>query len=101
MLTAPMLGIDSYWTGVVELSSGVSEERPFPRVRLRLSDADRSVFCSFRQQSSQRVLGFHTLGAFVLKVDTATGWLVAATGDSRVVPREMLTGSYEDYTIIE
>ena len=96
-----MLGIDPYWTGVVGLASGVSEERPFPRVRLRLGDAERTEVCAFGQQSSQRVLEFHTLGAFGLKVDTATGWLVAAKGDSRVVLREMQPGSFKEYTIIE
>ena len=78
MLTAPMLGIDSYWTGVVELSSGVSEERSFKEVRLRIGDAKRTVVWAFGQQSSQPVLGSHTLGAFGLEVDTATGGPVAA-----------------------
>ena len=78
MLPSPMLGIDPYWTGVVELASGVSEGQSFAEVPLRIADAERTVVCAFGQQSSQPVLRCHTLGAFGLEVDTATGRLVAA-----------------------
>ena len=70
-----MLGIDPYWTGDVELASGGSEEGPFAEIRLRIGDAERTVVCVFGQPDSQPVLGSHTLGAFGLQVDTATGGL--------------------------
>ena len=73
-----MLGIDPYWTGVVELASGDSEERSFAEIRVKIGDAERTVVCVFGQQDSQPVLGSHTLQAFGLQVDTATGDLVPA-----------------------
>ena len=60
-----MLGIDPFWTGIVELASGGG-------------DAERTVVCVFGQQDSQPVLGSHTLQAFGLAVDSATGGLVPA-----------------------
>ncbi|MBQ11519.1 MAG: hypothetical protein CMJ45_08215 [Planctomyces sp.] len=73
-----MLGIDPYWTGMVELGPGGSEERSFAEIRLRIGDAECTVVCVFGQQDSQPVLGSHTLQAFGLQVDTATGGLVPA-----------------------
>jgi predicted aspartyl protease len=73
-----MLGIDPYWTGVVELASGSSEERSFAEIRLKIGDAERTVVCVFGHQDSQPVLGSHTLQAFGLQVDSGTGGLVAA-----------------------
>jgi predicted aspartyl protease len=69
-----MLGIDPYWTGVVELASGGSEERSFAEIRIRIGDAERTVV--FGQPDSQPTLGSHTLQAFGLQVDPATGALV-------------------------
>ncbi len=73
-----MLGIDPYWTGVVELASGDSKERSFAEIRVKIGDAERTVVCVFGQQDSQPVLGSHTLQAFGLQVDTATGELIPA-----------------------
>jgi len=73
-----MLGIDPFWTGIVELASEVGEERSFAEIRLRIGDAERTVVCVFGQQDSQPVLGSHTLQAFGLAVDSATGELVPA-----------------------
>ena len=56
-----MLGIDPYWTGVVELASGDSEERSFAEIRVKNGDAERTVVCVLGQQHSQPVLGSHTL----------------------------------------
>ena len=76
VMPSPMLsmpGIDSYWTGVVELASGDSEERSFAEIRVKIGGAERTVVCVFGQQDSQPVLGSHTLQVFGLQVDTATG----------------------------
>ena len=70
-----MLGIEPYRTGVVELASGDSEERSFAEIRVKTGDAERTVVCVFGQQDNQPVLGSHTLQAFGLQVDTATGEL--------------------------
>ena len=81
VLPSPMLSmlcIDPYWTGVVELASGGGEERSFAEIRLKIGDAERTVVCVFGQPDSQPVLGSHTLQAFGLAVDTATGELVPA-----------------------
>ena len=78
VMPSPMLGIDPYWTGVEELASGDSEERSFAEIRVKFGDAERTVVCVFGQQESQPVLGSHTLQAFGLQVDTATGELVPA-----------------------
>jgi len=71
-----MLGIDPYWTGVVESASGGSEERSFAEIRLRIGDSERTVVCVFGQPDSQPMLGSHTLQAFGLTADPATGALV-------------------------
>ena len=76
--TLSMLRIDPFWTGIVELASGGGEERSFAEIRLRIGDAERTVVCVFGQQDSQPVLGSHTLQAFGLAVDSATGGLVPA-----------------------
>ena len=34
VMPSPMLGIDPYWPGVVELASGDSEERSFAEIRV-------------------------------------------------------------------
>ena len=73
VMPSPMLGIDPYWTGVAELASRGSEERSFAEIRVKIGGAERTVVCVFGQQDSQTVLGSHTLQAFGLQVDTATG----------------------------
>ena len=74
-----MLGIDPYWTGVLETAAGRSEERSLAEVRLRIGDAERTVVCVFGQPDSQPVLGSHTLQAFGLKVDPGTSALAPGT----------------------
>ncbi len=73
-----MLGIDPYWTGVLERADGRSEERSLAEIRLRVGDAQRTVVCVFGQPDSQPLLGSHTLQAFGLAVDPATGELAPA-----------------------
>ena len=73
-----MLGIDPYWTGIVELASGGGEERSFAEIRRRIGDAERTVVCVFGQQDSQPVLGSHTLQAFGLELDSANNALIQA-----------------------
>ncbi len=74
-----MLGIDPYWTGVLETAAGRSEERSLAEVRLRIGNAERTVVCVFGQPDSQPLLGSHTLQAFGLRVDPGTGALAPGT----------------------
>jgi len=74
-----MLGIDPYWTGVLEGSDGGSEERSIAEIRLKIGDAERTVVCVFGQPDSQPVLGSHTLQAFGLTVGPGTRALVPGT----------------------
>ena len=70
-----MLGIDPYWTGVLEGSDGRSEERSLAEIRLKIGDAERTVVCAFGLPDSQPVLGSHTLQAFGLRVVPGTSAL--------------------------
>ena len=79
MMPSPMLGIDPYWTGVLEGSDGRSEERSLAEIRLKIGDAERTVVCVFGQPDSQPVLGSHTLQAFGLTVGPGTRALVPGT----------------------
>ncbi len=74
-----MLGIDPYWTGVLEGSDGRSEERSLAEIRLKIGDAERTVICVFGQPDSQPVLGSHTLQAFGLTVEPGTSALAPGT----------------------
>ena len=74
-----MLGIDPYWTGVLERSDGRSEERSLAEIRLKIGDAERTVVCVFGQPDSQPVLGSHTLQAFGLIVGPGTSALAPGT----------------------
>ena len=74
-----MLGIDPYWTGVVERAGGGSEEKSFAEIRLKIGDAERTVVCVFGQPDSQPLLGSHTLGVFGLRVEPGTGALAPGT----------------------
>ena len=81
MMPSPMLsmlGIDPYWTGVLEGSDGGSEERSLAEIRLKIGDAERTVVCVFGQPDSQPVLGSHTLQAFGLAVDPSSNALTQA-----------------------
>ncbi len=73
-----MLGIDPYWTGVLEGSDGRSEERSLAEIRLKIGDAERTVVCAFGLPDSQPVLGSHTLQAFGLRVVPGTSALAPA-----------------------
>ena len=82
MMPSPMLsmlGIDPYWTGVLEGSDGRSEERSLAEIRLKIGDAERTVVCVFGQPDSQPVLGSHTLQAFGLTVEPGTTALAPGT----------------------
>jgi len=79
MMPSPMLGIDPYWTGVLEGSDGGSEERSLAEIRLKIGDAERTVVCVFGQPDSQPVLGSHTLQAFGLRVVPGTSALAPGT----------------------
>ena len=74
-----MLGIDPFWTGVLERSDGRSEERSLAEIRLKIGDAERTVVCVFGQPDSQPVLGSHTLQAFGLRVVPGTSALAPGT----------------------
>lgn len=74
-----MLGIDPYWTGVLERRGGESEERSFAEIRLKIGDAERTVVCVFGQPDSQPLLGSHTLQAFGFKVEPGTTALAPDT----------------------
>ena len=74
-----MLGIDPYWTGVLERAGGGSEERSLAEIRLKIGDAERTVVCVFGQPDSQPLLGSHTLQAFGLRVGPGTGALAPGT----------------------
>ena len=73
------LGIDPYWTGVLEGSDGRSEERSLAEIRLKIGDAERTVVCAFGLPDSQPVLGSHTLQAFGLRVVPGTSALAPGT----------------------
>ena len=82
MMPSPMLsmlGIDPYWTGVLEGSDGRSEERSLAEIRLKIGDAERTVVCAFGLPDSQPVLGSHTLQAFGLTVEPGTTALAPGT----------------------
>ena len=82
MMPSPMLsmlGIDPYWTGVLEGSDGRSEERSLAEIRLKIGDAERTVVCAFGLPDSQPVLGSHTLQAFGLRVVPGTSALAPGT----------------------
>ena len=74
-----MLGIDPFWTGVLERADGRSEERSLAEIRLKIGDAERTVVCVFGQPDSQPVLGSHTLQAFGLTVEPGTTALAPGT----------------------
>ena len=74
-----MLGIDPFWTGVLERADGRSEEGSLAEIRLKIGDAERTVVCVFGQPDSQPVLGSHTLQAFGLTVEPGTTALAPGT----------------------
>ena len=79
VMPSPMLGIDPFWTGVLERADGRSEERSLAEIRLKIGDAERTVVCVFGQPDSQPVLGSHTLQAFGLTVEPGTTALAPGT----------------------
>ena len=74
-----MLGIDPFWTGVLERADGRGEERSLAEIRLKIGEAERTVVCVFGQPDSQPVLGSHTLQAFGLRVEPGTSALAPGT----------------------
>ncbi len=79
VMPSPMLGIDPFWTGVLERADGRSEERSLAEIRLKIGDAERTVVCVFGQPDGQPVLGSHTLQAFGLTVEPGTTALAPGT----------------------
>ena len=71
-----MLGVSPEWTAVFELPGGAHEERPLAEIRLRINQVERTVVCVFGAPDSQPVLGKHSLDAFGLSFDEASGTLV-------------------------
>ena len=74
-----LLGINPYWTGVLERADGGSAERSLAEIRLKIGNAERTVVCVFGQPDSQPVLGVHTLQAFGLRVEPGAGSLAPGT----------------------